>query len=408
MCAKWNSNYDPHLLAERFESCCQRNANGQVAFGMEHIEYEPVLRSSLILSDEIPESEVGGIVWKGVFAAAKKGKITADSLKIEISKGERSFLNLPHTEFVVVTNLSLAQNVSLTRRPRKGSVISISGIDYGKFNRAQIINHAQPLLSANLPTNYPVARVSLKARTPNEAAIIALNDLDFLRGLWNLRLNKGSFKITFGGKKMPVNQIFIGPIHTIHRTDGSLATQQFFYEQSFSGTVICPDAQSFDRAQEFEKSTIKKLNKSKYSETIVKAVQRYGRALDDTDFSAAFLRLWSILELLTQTGNASYDLTIKRCSFLYADRIFCKLLLEHLRFHRNQHVHFASDSSQIETLLYQLKRCVEDLFFFHLNTYKWFDSFDEAIHFLDLPSEKSEINGKLKALRLAIKFHRHK
>ncbi len=408
MCANWNSKYDPHLLAERIESCCQRSGNGQVGFGMEHSDYEPVLRSSLILSDEIPESETGGIVWKGIFAAARRGKITADSLKIEIGRAERSFLNLPLTRFVVVTHLSLAPATSLTRRPKKDSIISIGGLRHGKFDPSEIMDHARTLFSTDLPTNYPSTRISLKARTPGEAAIKALNDLEFLRGLWNFRLNKGNFRTTHAGRRKPVNQIFLGPVHTIHKTDGSLATQQFFYDQAYSGIVNAPNTQSFERALEFEKRTINKLNKSKYPETLVKAIQRYGRALDDTDFGAAFLRLWSILELLTQTTNASYDLTIKRCSFIYDDRAFNKLLLEHLRTHRNQHVHFANDSSQIETLLYQLKQRVEDLFIFHLNTYKWFESFEEAIHFLDLPSEKAEINGKLMALRRAMKFHRHK
>src|SRR5258708_5379830 len=182
MCAKWNSNYDPHLLAARFESCCKRNGD-QVAFGIEHHEYEPVLRSSLTLSDEIPESEIEGILWKGIVAAAKAGKITADSLRVQIRRTERSFLHLPQTQFVVVTNLSIPSAVSLTRRPRKGTVISIGGLGHGKFDLSPIIAHVKSLLSEDLPTNYPSTRVSLSARTSSEAAIKALEDLDLLRGL---------------------------------------------------------------------------------------------------------------------------------------------------------------------------------------------------------------------------------
>ena len=214
--------------------------------------------------------------------------------------------------------------------------------------------------------------------------------------------------MTFGGRRQPVNQVFIGPIHTIHKPDGSLATQQFFYEQAFIGAVNAPNAQSFQAALDFEKQAFQKLSKSNYPELLAKAIRRYGRALDDTDFNAVFLRLWSILELLTQTGNASYDLTIKRCSFIYADRAFYRLLLEHLRSHRNQFVHLGTDSGQIETLVYQLKRNVEDLLVFHLNSYKWSGSLEEAIRFLDLPSEKSQLTAKLRELQFAMKFHRYK
>ena len=408
MCAKWNSNYDPHLLAERIESNCKRDANGQVSFGMEHHEYEAVLRSSLALSEEIRESEIGGIVWKGIVAAAKAGKITADLLRTEINRAERDFLKLPLTRFVVVTNLSLPAATSLTRRPRKDEIISIGGLSYGKFDRAQVMERAQTFLAADLPTTYSSTRVSLTARTTGEAGIKALEDLDLLRGIWNFRINNGRFRMPFGGKRKPVNQIFVGPIHTIHKPNGSLASPQFFYEPAFDGAVNAPDSQTFKTALDFEKRTFQKLNKSNYPELIAKAIRRYGRALDDTDFNAVFLKLWSILELLTQTAKETYDLTIKRSSCIYADRAFHKLLLEHLRSHRNQFVHLGTDSSQIETLVYQLKRPVEDLLLFHLNTYKWSGSLEEAIHFLDLPSEKIQITARLRELQFAMKFHGYK
>src|SRR6266498_3306869 len=132
MCAKWKDKYDPNLLAERIESGCDRSSPGQVGFKMEHHDCVTLLWSSLVLSDQVPESEISGIFWKGIFAAAKATRVTAKTLQSEISKAERAFLNLPLIQFTVATNISVTPSASLVRRPRTGSRISIGGTSDGK------------------------------------------------------------------------------------------------------------------------------------------------------------------------------------------------------------------------------------------------------------------------------------
>ena len=408
MCAKWKKDYNRDCLVERIESGCDRSSPGRVGFKMEHYDCVTLFWRSLVFSDEIPESEISAIFTNGIFAAAKAGRITAETLCSKISKFENAFLKLPLIQFAVVTNISIPLSTSLVRRPRAGSRISIGGTSDGKFNRESIIEHARTLLSSDLPTNYPSTRVTVQARTAEGAANKALDDLDLIRGLWNLGLNKGIINSSSSGKRQPVNQILLGPVHTIHKLDGSLATQQFFYEPTFNGGVNAPDVSSFERALTFEKWATKKLGKSKYRDMLKTAIRRYGRALDGTDFNAAFLKLWSLLELLTQTGKDPYDVTIRRCSFIFEDRKFTKLLLEHLRDYRNHHVHSGNETSLISTLLYQLKRHVEGMLLFHLKSHKWFNSLEEVTRFLSLPPEKVELDGKLRALKLAMKFHGYK
>jgi hypothetical protein len=116
MCAKWKIKYDPNLLAERIESGCDRSSPGQVGFKMEHHDCVTLLWSSLVLSDQIPESEMSGLFWKGIFASAKAGRVTAKALCSEISKAEKAFLNLPLVQFTVATNISIAPAASLAAR----------------------------------------------------------------------------------------------------------------------------------------------------------------------------------------------------------------------------------------------------------------------------------------------------
>jgi hypothetical protein len=237
MCAKWKDNYDPNHLAERIESGCDRSTPGRVGFKMEHHDCVTLLWSSLVLSDQIPESEISGIFWKGIFAAAKAGRITAKTLCSEVSKVERVFLNLPPVQFTVATSISVTPSISLVRRSRTGSRISIGGMNDGKFSRGPIIEHARTLLLSDFPANYLSTRVTLQARTPAVAAVNALDDLDLIRGLWNFGINRRIISSNSSGKRQPMNQILLGPVHTIHNPDGSLATQQFFYQNTFSGGV---------------------------------------------------------------------------------------------------------------------------------------------------------------------------
>lgn len=409
MCAKWNSNYDPHLLAERIEAICTRGTDGKVSFGMPWQGYESVLLSSMALSDDLPPSHGDTVVWKGVVAAARCGEITADSLKREISRAENAYLQLPKVRFVVVSNISLPLSFYLRRRVGTRSTITIGGSGYAKFDRSSLAQAARNLLEFDPPTTHSVVRVSLVARSASEAAIKALKDFDLVRGIWNLGINRHTWLRSSLGKRKPVNELLSGPLHTIHKPTGELATQAFYYEASARPRSACASSQIFSRALKFETGAWKALRNSGYRIDLEKAIIRYGRALDDTDFNTAFLRLWSVLEWLTQTAtaNTSYDQTIKRCSFIYSDRPFRKLLLEHLRAYRNRHVHQGSESSQIETLVYQLKECVEDMLVFHLGNHKWFRSLEEVARFMDLPTCKTELAERQKSLSRALKFQGH-
>jgi hypothetical protein len=138
------------------------------------------------------------------------------------------------------------------------------------------------------------------------------------------------------------------------------------------------------------------------------ALLRYCRALDFYNYETAFLKLWSILELLTDTVGQRYDTTIKRTSFLFANREFHKEVLEHLRFQRNLYVHHSEQSEEAEIILFQLKRYVEKILLFNIFSKYKFQNIQEFASFLSLPTKKDDLKSKEKKINYGLKFFKYK
>ena len=79
------------------------------------------------------------------------------------------------------------------------------------------------------------------------------------------------------------------------------------------------------------------------------------RALDSADLNGAFLRLWSLLEHLTDSTHEPYKVATRRAAFMFADRERSQLVLSNLTNYRNRFVHVGSETGDIESLVFQLK-----------------------------------------------------
>ncbi len=410
MTVSWNDEYDCNELTARMEQSRTLSADGSVAFkGFEFSQLEAVLYSMLCFSVLIPEVEKRGFIWKAVITAGKKGTITAKSLLTEINKITNAYLEKPLVRYVLVTTLSIHPETILRRiRFRDATITFRANLD-GAFreSRSKVEAFSKPSLFAEIPNNYIFAKVSVLARSAYEAADQALNTLDIVRGTWNwLENRRHSLRMSFGGRK-PVNKIILGPLHTLHFPGGKLATETWWYETKRFGNLEPSDiTQDVANLDIFLRKVRKNLAKCKYEQKIEDAIVLYTRALDEWDWDGAFLKLWSVLEQLTNTDE-SYKVTIRRASFLFEDRNFCQQILRHLKDYRNKFVHEAADSSEIETYIYQLKSFVEQLLSFHLGSKYGFESIEEASEFLDMPSDKKELASRIEMMKYAQKYLKH-
>ena len=128
--------------------------------------------------------------------------------------------------------------------------------------------------------------------------------------------------------------------------------------------------------------------------------------MDDPDLGTSFLKLWAVLEEITGTSKSSYDVTVRRASFVFLDHQYARTILEYLRDQRNRVVHKGFQVDDAERLTYELKRFVEALLkFLLLNQSKLFVNTQTFYSFLDLPPDAELLRERIKQHELARKLH---
>lgn len=407
MSAKWLERYDPDHIAECLEKSKLVDKSGKVSFqGLGFSNYIVVLSSMILLNNKIPEIEKGSIIRKSVFNVAKKGKITAKTLLNEINSLEKKYLNRKSKKYVLITTLSINRYSKIKRIKINGCTIIFPTLPPRQFLQEiekRIQRHAVHEISGDLPTNYIYAKVSVIGKSHSEAADKAINAIDILRGIWNLFYNRGRIYI-FGARK-PVNNVVIGPLQTLHLPNGTLATELYWYEPSYQGPLKVSTLKDYKTLYKFQENLRKSLKKSTFSDFLETSLIRYTRALDTRDLENSFLKLWGLLESLTQTSvNDSHKVTVRRASFLFSERNYAKQVLNHLREYRNNAVHFGKDNYNIQTFVDQLREFVEFMLLFLINNKLAFKNLDEVAQFLDLPDNSITLRSKIKMLNNALRF----
>lgn len=400
--AKWKSEYDQIELAKRIEETRKESPDGKVKFeGFITKLHQSLLYSMIDFSHEIPEIDGRRIANKAIFKAGEKGDITEKRLLTEIKNLERDYLNKPFQRFVLVTSISLGIMSTFHRIYLKGrNQIIIEPRLPGRFLREelQIRKQANHILFTEPPSNYLAVRVHVAARSPYHAAELALDNLDFVRGIWNFIENRRHTIRWSSGKPSPVNEIILGPYHFLHYLNGKLASESiFWYEKSYLGAIRPHTFADIQNCEDYTNKIKTYIKKSNYAKEIKVAIIRYSRALDERIWDHAFTRLWGVLELLTNTMGPRYSqsVTIKRAAYFYKEYDFAHQILKQLRDYRNRSIHADAENSEIEAYLYQLKNIIEDLLHFHIfNSFK-FNSLNDAGRFLDLPHDKDAL--KLRA-----------
>jgi hypothetical protein len=407
MSVTWNNKeYQPEKVVEKIASVRKKNGS----LGWDRFEFAALLYSMLDFSNDIPEIDARGLVTRALLNSDAKAVITSKSIIAEINRLEREYSSLPVEKYVLVSSISINPSW-VPKRIRLGSALVIFEkslpTKFHKESETQL-SLAQLTLFADRPTNYLRVRVCVSAKSIHHAAEQALETLDFIRGIWNWILNRSrpSRRIIFAGKPQPVNSVILGPLHTLHTPDGKLVPSDvWWYEPSYLGEVklFTPNQNDIERINQAFNVVRKAFKKHKYPEVVHDAIIRYTRALDERDYTTAYLKLWSILELLTDTGKAGYDTTVKRTAFLFKEREYHLQILKHLKKYRNSSVHLDKENSEIETYLYQLKGYVETLIHFHINNEFGFETIQEAAEFLDLPSDEEVLRNQEKTFKQYVK-----
>jgi hypothetical protein len=393
MLVKWKNKSNPELIIEKLNNCRLKNPKGEFYFdGLDYLYYFDIVLGFFDFPDHVPEFEARNIVKTALFNLVKKEFITTKELLSEVDKKANLYLQNPIQRYVMLTSLSLDKQEKIKPIKINNNQIIFNGNNQKFLHESQIlVDKAKKVSQFTLPENYLQTRIHISARSAFEAADRALDYLDLIRSIWNLYFNlRNQFGVTFIGKKYPVNKILTGPIHTIHHPNGKIiSTDVWWYDPTYLIPIRPIKLREYsDNLKQFTLIVRNQIKKSSYSNIIEEALRRYVRSLDEWNWNNAFIRLWSVLELLTNTQYDKYDVTIKRAAYIYEDREYMRQILENLRDYRNKFVHHDTSDSRVESYLYKLKSIVEVLIRFHLTNQFKFKSIDEASDFLNLSYEK--------------------
>jgi len=407
--AKWKANHNPDPLIQRLNKCKSIDESGNVTFSGFDFSIIPSRLDAMIeLSADIPEYQKYSIVKQALWTAGKR-TITKDSFLIQVRRLEGEYLKAPEKKYVLATALSIDHRF----HELHNTVVNNSRITFSKnspltFAKARR-TFAESLLNVRVeyPTNYTTVRICTSAKTCEDAGSKALYNLDLIRGFLNLSINSmRGHSFSVGMRREPINQIVLAPMHTLHEQSGKLATEMYWYQEDYIEPVRVfyePVVSRFEKVVDFVQKMRSRLSKCNYRRDIEDAVVRYNDALDSRDWNTGYIKLWSVLELLTNTLKNSYETTIRRAAFIYEDYAnACQLLLL-LRDFRNELVHRGSYKTTIEVFIDDLRQFVQQLLFFLIfNRFK-FESLGEVADFFDQPRDSKVILKKLKLLNCAQK-----
>jgi hypothetical protein len=234
--------YDPDTLVPRLEALrTVDQATGKVAFRGDLFfdDVVTILQRAITIEGDVPERDLMGIVYGALFRAAEAGPLQAGPLLGEISRGVRDFLEAPEKEFVLVTSLS---GLATWREPPwlnddievSGCRISLAralpehlreGHETAKARMRHYVFGKFPDPTSSRSLRYTAAWVSTKGRSVHEAAARALDAFDLLRAIWNFALNRQQWERNTYERRRPVNRVILGPVHSLHHPDGSLASE---------------------------------------------------------------------------------------------------------------------------------------------------------------------------------------
>lgn len=391
-------------FAERAKS--DGDPSGFLSGGFINSDFSIVLGGCIEFNSEIPEFEQKRIITKVAFDSSIPRPIKAESLIEECAQHERDYLALPKQNFRLLTEISIYWTIDVPKIVIGDTTLVFKPKgDVGFSARSRLFQDSKSSLGFELPRNYMRLSAHISARTPFEAAERALNSIDLARASWNLSLNRGKSWRYSGGRPTPVNEIRLSPFHTIHDPKGNLAAQTYWYDPGYSRPAnMFSDKPKFERLLSFSGNLRSRLTKLSYRSDIEGALIRYVRALDSADLNDTFLRLWSLLEYLTDSTHDPYKVATRRAAFMFTNRVRSQLVLTHLTNHRNRFVHAGSDTDDIESLVFLLKRYVDELLLFHIRNPFGFSSRNEAALFMDLPPNKKELQLRIKRLLDAKKY----
>ena len=405
-----NKKLKPIVILENLKNISSVDELGKVSFaGFEKFELDSVLYSMIDFHHSYSFSTTKNFYDLALTAWVLSQKHTAEQFLLELSKLVGAYKRKAVQSYVAVTSISLLNGFPLRRIKLKDSTVECFPMGLPKkYAVRKQHEEGWKESGAAMPQYYCPVVVRVKSKNAMDAMEVALNELDYVRGIFALLINT-SYMATldpFGGSRAPINSIMLGGMHTLHKTSGKpVGGGVYWYDPGY--TEIKPKTIPSSRldgvAHSFRK-LYKDIEQHSDSEIIKDAIIRYVRAFDAKDKNVALQRTWAALESLMAAGENNTDLIVRRCSFMFVERAYHLQVLEHLKDYRNRSIHTGRSIENPNDYCYQVQKFFRQSIIFHASNSSTFSSLREANEFLDLPDDIALLQRRRFLIDKAIKF----
>lgn len=403
MAIKWKKHFDPDPILNKIDKIRSVSKDGAVSFsGFDIQEQMPILSSMLQFPDSAESLNKSALIWSAL--AQPKAIVDRFSFQTAINELLDRELSVAIRPYALLTSLSIgAKGVPRSLAVLGTTIEFFPGGMPRAFARGRTDARTHKIPIPDTPPNYLQVRVRLRAKLPQSAARQGIDSVDLLRGLLALNANF-AMEFSLGGDTFePINVIRCGGVHTIHEPSGRLAVDAIWFEPNFKEAKIHVLKYPDDLFR-LVRLKLKRISSSPCQKSLITALVRYARALDEPDPSTAFIKLWSALESLMSPGHGDYAKVVRRCAFLYTESFYHRQVLGHLREYRNATIHSGMDSEDARTNCFILQEYFRTAVNFYIATSRIFTSLDMAHEFLDLSPKREVLEQEMKARRTAIKF----
>jgi hypothetical protein len=411
----WEAGFNSQLVLGKIADCRKVSQDGRVSFNSHDYQFWlPVLESAVRSS-----AGLGHLKHRCIVQALNDASLTLkdrDAFLQRCNKAYDQLSSRPTSEFVVVMSLTYSGQPLFTRMTDGDVYIRWQANPNSKFIR--VARKAREGLADirrnhNVPEEPPETTnllLHVSAYDSHHAHDIATESTDSLRGMLNLFVNSNRGVNPFARLVRPhaVNRFRSGPYRTVHKVDGSLATETLWYEHRWLHES--PTVKFTDEGREKFKKNLQgwwlKLQNNPLRNHIRQGLLRYCRALDLHDTEPALLEMWGALESLTGTQREKYDVTVNRTIQLFIDRDDARQVAHHVRLRRNSTIHAARtlNREEADAILIHAETLVSRVLFFCLREGKRFVNEAELFRFLDLSLDKTTLKRRVALSKFFVEY----
>ncbi|MBI3727093.1 MAG: hypothetical protein HY254_02045 [Burkholderiales bacterium] len=333
-----------------------------------------------------------------------------DEILRNFDSGCKNKLKVKH-KFFLITSISLINTFELPRRKTVNEcVITFSKTEPNIFKRQrkELIDQMKfpKYFDHGLESQFTWVRVSVDAPDYKTAFMKAIRSLDLYRGVWHLQIAKNRNVLAFTNEsEFPTDSVVaMGMVHTLH-SDTLKSFPGMLWHETRQICGRAANIRQFDIAQNQLDKFFFKINKKndpKYRDFLNGLITNYINALDETDHSIRFMKLWVVLEKLTDADDAKTIL--KRATFFYKDAKIQKAILESSKIARNISAPVGVNPYNVEMKNFQLCEYIEDILNFFIANRFHFKKLHEVFDFISVTTDENTIDQTIARLKLVKKY----